>query len=219
MVTLQPAVDVLHLSAALITTLFQLSVGVGDKMAKELKSYGANIRVAPKSEGILHQAGGVAHNPLNDRDFLDERDLVKIKDIFWRNNILGLAPSLKAMVVLDSAETTRAPLIGTYFDKNLPVPDDELYRTGVRTTGSTFWKVDGRWPDDEATDEALVGVSLATARGIGIGQILHVARPGRLEAPLVLRVVGIVSTGSAEDTAIVAPLAVAQELTGLEHRA
>ena len=62
------------LAASLITTLFQLSVGVGDKMAKELKSYGANIRVVPKSESILREAGGGVHNPLDDQDFLEERD-------------------------------------------------------------------------------------------------------------------------------------------------
>jgi putative ABC transport system permease protein len=208
------------LAAALITTLFQLSVDVGDKMAKELKSYGANIRVVPKSDGILHDSGDGAFNPLKNHDFLEESDLVRIKDIFWHNNIVGLAPSLKTSVVVAGADGPPIPLIGTYFDKSLPLPDDPSYRTGVRVTGRSFWKVDGRWPDDETPAktpaEALAGASLAASRGIVAGQTLRIARAGKDDAPATpIRITGIVSTGGAEDSAIVVPLAVVQGLTGL----
>ena len=40
------------LAASLITALMNISIDIGDKMSKELKSYGANINVVPKSEAI-----------------------------------------------------------------------------------------------------------------------------------------------------------------------
>ncbi len=85
------------LAATLITALLDLSVDVGDKMAREMKSYGANIRVVPKSETVALEVGGIDYNPLKGRDYLDESDLPLIKDIFWRNNIVGLAPFLRTV--------------------------------------------------------------------------------------------------------------------------
>src|SRR3972149_910118 len=46
------------LAASLITALMNISIDVGDKMAKELKSYGANINIVPKSESISLEIGG-----------------------------------------------------------------------------------------------------------------------------------------------------------------
>ena len=60
-------------------------------MAKELKSYGANILVEPASNAALPDE--LSHNTdLSSQDFLDEKELPNIKDIFWRNNIVGFAP-------------------------------------------------------------------------------------------------------------------------------
>ena len=88
------AMVTIALAGMLIMTLFGITVDVGDKMARELKTYGANIRVVPKTESLSLDAAGVDYNPLQDRAFLSEDDLPKIKDIFWRNNIIGLAPFL-----------------------------------------------------------------------------------------------------------------------------
>ena len=95
------AMVTIALAGMLIMTLFGITVDVGDKMARELKIYGANIRVVPKTESLSLDAAGVDYNPLQDRAFLSEDDLPKIKDIFWRNNIIGLAPFLTTAAELD----------------------------------------------------------------------------------------------------------------------
>lgn len=68
-------------------------------MARELKTYGANILVEPASQSVLPElARRRRHNPLAGQDFLDEKELPNIKDIFWRNNIVGFAPELNGRV-------------------------------------------------------------------------------------------------------------------------
>ncbi|MCW2309580.1 ABC transporter permease [Rhodobium gokarnense] len=205
------------LAAALITTLLNLSVDVGDKMAREMKAYGSNIRVVPKSENIPLKIGGVDFNPLKGRDYLDETELTKIKDIFWSNNIVGMAPFLDVPVEIAGKDAGRVSLIGTYFRKSMPLPSDEDYRTGVRIT-HPYWQVTGAWPDDESASEVLVGRSLAQRLGVAAGETIHVTRPtdgtgGSGQASY--RITGILATGEAEDNAIVAPLGAVQGLAGL----
>ncbi|MDR3435641.1 ABC transporter permease [Telmatospirillum sp.] len=203
------AVVTVSLAAALITTLFDLSVDVGDKMAREMKSYGSNIHVVPKSEVVHAGVDGVGYNPLSGRDFLDEKSLVDIKEIFWRNNITGIAPFLKTTATIGPRGAV--PVIGTYFNHPLPLPDDENYRTGV-TLINGYWNVTGRWPRDDASDEALAGIAVAEERGLSVGS--RVTLQGTAGAATVV-ITGILSTGTDEDGAIVAPLAIVQTITGL----
>ena len=208
------------LAATLITTLFALSVDVGDKMAREMKSYGSNIRVTPKSEATSLVIGGIDYNPLKGRDHLSEADLAKIKDIFWRNNIVGLAPRLSLTVaaapVRDGGAAGGAsdvPLVGTYFDHVVALPDDPAWRTGVRTI-FPFWKVEGHWPDDASSD-VLIGQDLAYRLALAPGDTLRIQDPARPGAERTVKVTGLLATGGAEDQAIVAPLGLLQQMTGL----
>lgn len=203
------AVLTVFLAAALITALLNLTIDVGDKMAQEMKSYGSNIRVLPKSETIPLEIGGVDYNPLKGRSFIEESTLPNMKEIFWRNNIVGLAPELKTRVDVGGREVA---LIGTWFDKNMPIQDEPDYRTGVDTINS-FWQLDGRWPDDQSQRELLVGVELAQALDLSKGMNLSLTSAERKTQQG--KVVGILTTGGAEDTAILAPLVMVQTLTGL----
>ena len=53
------------LAATLGMALATLSVGVGDKMAQEMRAYGANIRVVPKGESLSLAVGGLDLNPVS----------------------------------------------------------------------------------------------------------------------------------------------------------
>lgn len=209
------AATTVALSATLITALFALSVDVGDKMAREMKSYGSNIKVTPKGDAMTLMIGGVDYNPLKGRSYLKESDMPRIKDIFWRNNIVGLSPNLPIDVATIGEKPMNMPLIGVYFDKLMPLPDDPLYRTGVKVI-NPFWSVEGAWPDDESENQVLIGRALAQRAGIGINDsvIIHAREPANAE-PRAVTVVGILATGGEEENALVSPLGLAQEMGGL----
>lgn len=212
------AVVTVALAATLVTTLFALSVDVGDKMAREMTSYGSNIRVTPKADAVPLIIGGVDYNPLKGQDSIAETQVAKIKDIFWRNNIVGMAPRLSvgAMVATGSATMT-APLVGTYIDHPLPLPDDPGFRTGARSLYG-FWHVTGDWPAEDKA-EVLVGQRLQSQLGVAPGDSMDLTwadKPG--QAPRAVKIAGILVTGGEEDGQVVAPLGLVQALSGQEGK-
>ncbi|WP_206597535.1 ABC transporter permease [Polycladidibacter stylochi] len=225
------AIITVGLAAALVTTLLSLVVGVGDKMAGEMKSYGSNIRVVPRSDTINLNVGGVEYNPLEGRDYLEEDQLSTIKEIFWSNNIVGITPFLKVPVFLEGATShqSNAPyklnFIGTYFDHVIPIEADASYRSGAKITHK-YWRIKGAWPLDDKTDQVLIGEALARAIKANIGDklALIIDNPSlssaekQKNAATLVTVSGIVSTGEAEDDAIIGSLAMAQQLSGLQGK-
>ncbi|WP_298433598.1 ABC transporter permease [Geobacter sp.] len=206
------------LSASLITALMNVSIEVGDKMAREMKSYGANINMVPKSEAIPLEIGGVDYNPLKDRVFLNEADLPKVKEIFWHNNIVGFAPFLKTPVELNGKKG--CSLIGTNFDRQVPIAGDEEFRTGVKTV-FPYWQVKGEWPAEEAGTSGngvLAGATLARELGVKPGDRLTVKAAGDAGREESFVVTGILTTGGAEESALVAPLPAVQRLAGMEGK-
>ncbi len=211
------AVVTVFFAAGLITALSNLSIGVGDQMTQELKSYGANLTVVPQSENIPLEIGGIDYNPLKGRVFLEETDLPNIKDIFWRHNIVGFTPYLKAIVATDDNPTEKLSMIGTFFNKNLPVPDEDDYRTGALLI-YPYWHVQGKWPEDTSSDQIVVGAELAKRKGWQIGQKVKVALAEDAKGSVLLTITGLISTGGAEENAIVAPLSIVQNITGLQGK-
>ena len=225
------AIITIFLAAGLVSALLAVSIDIGDKMAKELKSYGANILVEPASNAALPDE--LSHSSsLSSQDFLDEKELPNIKDIFWRNNIVGFAPLLSANVqVTKSSQNSTAlsapktiNVLGTFFDHNIAVPDEEDYHTGQRII-SPYWKVEGEWVDDLNNDfvkivPALAGEQLAKSNGWKIGDKLSLSYTndnGESQQSAV-EIKGILSTGGTEDSQLVMPLSTVQNLLGLEGK-
>jgi len=193
------------LGVAVATAMIAVATDIGDKISRELRSYGANLVVTPQEDTLDVEIGGVNLKPPSDGAFLNEADLPKIKDIFWRNNIVGFAPMLPVNVkVGGQSESKAVTLLGTYFSQRLKSGSQEFV-TGVRIT-NPWWKVKVSWPDDNST-EVLLGERLAAKVHLQGGDRVDVN--GRE-----LRVAGILSTGSNEDEGLVAPLALAQQELG-----
>ena len=191
------------LGVAVTTAMIAVATDIGDKISRELRSYGANLLVTPQEDTLDVEIGGVNLKPPSDGAFLNEADLPKIRGTFWHHNIVGFSPMLPVSARLGGLNNT-VPVIGTYFSKQLRFGNDD-FATGVRIT-HPWWKVRGAWPDDNSQD-VLVGEHLADKFAVNPGDSLVVA--GRKH-----RVSGILSTGAAEDDQIVAPLALAQEILG-----
>ena len=190
------------LGVGVATAMIAVATDIGDKISRELRSYGANLLVTPQEDTLEVVIAGLNLKLPSDGAFLNEADLPKIKGMFWRNNIVGFAPMLP--VNLNLAGQQNLTLLGTYFSRQLAFGKQE-FTTGVRTT-HPWWEVQGSWPDDHSTD-VLLGEHLVSKLNLRVGQEIEIAGQSR-------RIVGILSTGGPEDDQIVAPLPLAQQILG-----
>jgi putative ABC transport system permease protein len=189
------------LGVGVATAMIAVATDIGDKISRELRSYGANLVVTPQEDTLDLQIGGVDLKPPSDGAYLNEADLPKIRGTFWRHNIVGFSPILPVNVNLGSSQVT---LLGTYFSKPLRFGTED-FTTGVRIT-HPWWKVAGSWPNDSSQD-VLLGERLAAKLGEKAGDRLEISGQSRV-------ISGILSTGGAEDDEIVAPISVAQQILG-----
>src|ERR1700674_1471070 len=84
----------LALGTAIATATLSVALDVGDRLAREFRSLGANLLVTPQADTLPLVIGGVDYRPVDDGAYLPEGELGKLKTIFWRNNIVGFAPFL-----------------------------------------------------------------------------------------------------------------------------
>jgi putative ABC transport system permease protein len=206
----------LALGTAIATATLTVALDVGDRLAREFRSLGANLLVTPRADTLPLEIGGVDYRPVESGVFLSETELGKLKTIFWRNNVVGFAPFLDVPITVTSVKVAEAnaplhvTLIGTWYRHNVTVPNGGgIFSTGVAST-NPGWRVEGRWFSDDLA-EAVVGANFARRAGVIAGQTLEI-HAGDASSPLV--VTGIISTGGQEDDAILAPLEIAQRLSG-----
>src|ERR1700690_611831 len=86
------------LGVCVATAMIAVATDVGDKINRELRSYGANLVVTPQEDSLEVEIGGGNLKPPSDGAYLNEADLPKIRGMFWRNNIVGFAPTLPVNV-------------------------------------------------------------------------------------------------------------------------
>ena len=208
----------LMVGMAVATATLTIALNVGDRLAREFRSLGANLLVTPQSDTLPVEIGGVDYRPVNEGAYLREADLGKLKMIFWRHHILGFTPFLDVPASIEGdtlAGNRPTTLVGTWYEHVVPVPDGTRFKTGASVT-HPWWKIQGRW-FREGASECVVGEALARTYpgGISPGKTIVVdARESGNSPALHLNVTGIVFTGDAEDNAVLVPLAVTQQLSG-----
>lgn len=186
------------LAASLITISFEIS----GKVSKELRSFGANIVAEPKIEGLADISG--------QKRYLRSEDVVKVKTIFWRHNIIGVAPFLDADARFSAGgKTADAGLVGAWYEKELPLPgENKTFSAGIKTV-SPWWYLNGSWPAD--ANGIVIGASLASQLGVQAGGLMAV--DGKE-----LTVTGILETGGAEDSQAFMDLEAMQKMRLLEGK-
>jgi putative ABC transport system permease protein len=210
----------LALGMAVATAALTVSLDVGDRLAEEFSKLGANLLVTPLADSLPLEIGGVDYRPANAGAYLPVADLGKLKTIFWRFNIAAFAPILEVPVEASvkpsgaanaDEATLKTTLIGTYYDKPVPIPDGTTYQTGIWKT-NPWWHVEGNWFADDSP-QCLVGTSLAKRRGLKIGDPVTIKTGGQASA-VPLEIVGVLTTNGPEDDALVASIMIAQKLAG-----
>jgi putative ABC transport system permease protein len=223
------------LGVTVATAVGTVALDVGDKVSRELRSFGANISVQPAADTLAVTVGGVDYRPAGAGATLDESDLVNLKKIFWSNNIVAFAPYLSIPV---EVRGRRVVLAGTWFDHAVAVGKSQVFRTGVKELHPA-WRLEGAWPRD---GEIVAGRRLARALGVALGERVELrlvrsvipaqagiqttkpwvpASAGTTPASgnsVAWTVRGILETGGAEDDELLAPLAAVQKIAGLEGK-
>jgi putative ABC transport system permease protein len=200
---------------AVATATLTVALDVGDRLAREFRSLGANLLVTPASDSLPLEIGGVDYRPVDEGAYLEEASVGKLKTIFWRHNIVGFTPFLDVPAVVSAnGASLHTTLVGTWYEHDVALPDGTKFKSGVSAT-HPWWKVQGRWFHDDA-DECVVGAAVAAANPavLSIGKTITIANSNNVGETQSLVVTGIVSTGDAEDKSILVPLSVAQNLSG-----
>ncbi len=208
------------LGIAVTAAVATLALDVGDKVSRELRSFGANLTVTPAADGLPVAVGGIDYRPAGAGAFLPESALASLKRIFWRNNIVAFAPFLYVPATLEGRTVV---VMGSWFEKAMPVDKSEVFVTGLEKLHPA-WKVTGEWPADDDPKGALVGRRLAERLNLRVGQALTLAAAAGDNAqsspssPAEFVVTGILETGGPEDNQVLAPLASVQRWAGLEGK-
>lgn len=211
------AIITIAFGASLAGAMLTVTLDVGDKVNKELKTYGANLMVEPQRETIPVEIGGVDYNPLTGNEYIKESSLQKLKMIFWANNILAFAPYLE--VTGKAGNSNEVTLVGTWFNKRLQIDTGETVVTGIKQT-KPWWEVRGKWVNDlNPSNGVMVGRKIAQSLKLVPGDTFSIrVKTANGEVERSLAVNGIIEGGSEDEGKIYAPLKLVQDITGLEGK-
>ena len=192
------------LGASIASAMLGVSFDIGDKLNRELKTYGANITVYPQGVSLLGDLYGLGEDETADK-FLLEDELGRIKTIFWAFNIVDFSPFFATKGAV-GGEAVKVE--GAWYNHHLALPTGEETDAGL-TGMKNWWEVEGGWP--EGDDEVIAGVAVAQRLGLSPGGTVTVAGAAETRT---FTVKGVFSSGGDEDNALFTTLASAQTLAG-----
>ena len=199
------------LGVSLSTAMMNVMLGVGDKVNRELKVYGANITVRHKDAALMSDLYGLNEGlGVNDK-FLYEEDVLKLKS-FWGFNIIDFAPMLDGRATMNSS--SEVSLIGTWTEKHAVLSTGEELSTGLKSL-RTWWDVKGEWLNENDDDSVMVGSILASEKNIHVGDSITLTNNGNTKT---FTVKGIFNDGGNSDSKILMTLPALQALMNLHGK-
>ncbi len=206
------------LGVSLSTAMMNVMLGVGDKVNRELKVYGANITVRHKDAALMSDLYGLTEGlGVNDK-FLYEEDIFKLKTIFWGFNILDFVPMLDGHAILSvkgrAGIVGDVSIFGTWSEKHAILSTGEELSTGLKSL-RTWWDVKGEWIGENENDAVMIGHLLATQNKIHVGDAITLSNNGVIKNYIVK---GIYNDGGNADDKILMTLPAVQELMVLQGK-
>ncbi|XOU42924.1 ABC transporter permease [Campylobacter coli] len=199
----------------MLCTMLNITLSIGDEVTKQLKSYGSNILVLPKGSSLSIEIGNELYEPLKNKNYLEEKNLYMLKDIYWRNNITAFAPFLEGKIEIKSNNSSKKILLyGTYFQKAIEIKDDDDFITGIKSL-YPYLKVQGKWAKDDS-NEIMLGEDFAKNNDLKINDTIQLIGENKISKEV--KIVGILLHANPKmSNKIITPLNLAQEL--LEKKA
>lgn len=178
----------LMIGVTTVVTLLSLTDALSRRAQTELENFGANIIIAPQTDRLALNYGGIQLGQISlTQQEIEQSRLAAIDDIPNRRNIAAIAPKVLGAVSMQSQQVM---LMGVD-----PEVEYDLKR---------WWSIAGR-PASQG-QELVVGAAVAERFAIAMGD--EVALNGQT-----FTVVGLLAeTGSQDDQLLIAPLATAQSL-------
>lgn len=184
---------VLAMASSLATALGIVSFSMAKRVAEEVRKYGANLIIIPKSARLDIGSGGLNFGVVSEPAYLQQGQVEE-----------ALANSgLKAEVSFH--------LRGALQIKNADIMVEGVNFSDIRRL-FPWWQLKGNWP---AAGEAVIGNDLANRLKLKPGESMDL---NGKSGPVRLRVAGIVSSGGEEDGMLFLALPELQQMLGLDHQ-
>lgn len=193
------AVSAVALATSLATFLLNWSLNLGDRIQEDLRNYGSNIVITPQGDALPFISGEADSGVWTSDRYMRMEDLNKLDEIFWKNQILGMAVMLPQPAVIQGQSVT---LMGTEYGRQSPVRDLERV--------APYLSLTGEWP--AGSDELVAGGTVARKFGLQIGSEAELTVGKNRKS---FRITGIVSSGSQEENQLFATLESVQQLSDL----
>lgn len=184
----------LVIGIATIVTLLSITKSMSKDIEDRLNRFGANIVMVPKSENLSLSYGGINVGSVNYRVIeLDESKIPEIRTIKNSKNIGMIAPKVMGPAKINGRNVL---LMGVDFEQELAI--------------KTWWQFNGTFP--KKTNEILIGSEVSSTFNLSAGDLLTFSgRQFKISAVFL-------STGSSEDSIIIADLHEAQKVLGKEGK-
>lgn len=185
---------VLAMASSLVTSLGMVSLTMEERVAEEVRRYGANLVLLPEAARMDVGSGGLSFGAIAEPAFLSQESA---ESLMTRHQSEVLDYSLHLQGVLKSDE------------RDLPA---EGVRFADIRRMFPWWNLQGRWPEG---DEAVVGADLARELRLKPGDRLSCS--GAAASGSVV-IAGVVATGGDEDKLLFLSLPTMQRALGLDGR-
>lgn len=183
---------VLAMAASLVTALGIVSFAMGERVADEVKRYGANLVIMPATAPVEVGSGSLDFGAVSEPAYLSREEV-------------------RQVVTAAGIEAASCHLRGHLRLAGKDIPAEGVDFRSIRAL-YPWWQLRGAWP---AAAEAVIGSDLATALQLQPGSRLQLQGAG---GGAELRLSGVVATGGDEDKRLFLPLETMQALLGIGDR-
>ncbi len=191
------AISAVTLATCLATFLLNWSLNLGDTIQQELRAFGANIIVVPQGDSLPVVSGDADAGFITTDRYLTIPELAGVNSIFWKNQIVAMAPLLTQTV---HHRQRAVHLVGTEFGAV------DSIRSFPKV--APYAQIRGTWPQEKS--DLVCGSSICRQFGWKEGEEVVLDHSGKTQS---FQIKGVLTSGGVEENQIFARLDTVQDFT------